>query len=59
MTLDEEIKFWGERQDKASTKELALVCFGIKWGLEIARADHGATNDRKTLHDEAKQGAAL
>lgn len=40
MTLDEEIKFWREHQDKARSKELALVAFGIKWGLEIAKAEY-------------------
>lgn len=40
MTLTEEIQFWQERQDKATSKEVALVAFGIKWGLQIARDEH-------------------
>lgn len=40
MTLAEEIQFWQESQDKATSKEVALVAFGIKWGLQIARDEH-------------------
>lgn len=37
MTLDEEIEFWKSATDGAHTKELALVAFGIQWGLRIAK----------------------
>lgn len=40
MTLLEEIEFWQKQKDRASSKELALVCFGIRWGLQIARDEH-------------------
>jgi hypothetical protein len=37
MTLDEEIAFWEKATNEARTKELALVCFGIRAGLQMAR----------------------
>ena len=41
MTIEQEIEFWAQQLKSARTKhstELALVCFGIKVGLEIARS---------------------
>jgi hypothetical protein len=37
MSLDEEIAFWTKAMEEARTKELALVCFGIRAGLQMAR----------------------
>lgn len=42
MTIDQEMEYW-ERQEKAAkSKEAAIVAFGIKAGLRIARAQYGA-----------------
>ena len=40
MTLDEEIEFWRSATETARTKELALVTFGIQWGLRIAKGEY-------------------
>lgn len=37
IDLAEQIEFWKSATDKARTKELALVCFGIWCGLRFAK----------------------
>lgn len=37
MSLDEEIAFWMRATEEARSKELALVCFGIRAGLQMAQ----------------------
>lgn len=37
MTLDEMIKWWKAASDKASSKELGLLAFGIYAGLRMAQ----------------------
>lgn len=42
MSLDEDIAFWTQAMEDARSKELALLCFGIRAGLQMAqrRMDH-------------------
>ncbi len=40
MTLAEEIEFWQQQERRTKSKELALVCFGIRCGLQFARDEH-------------------
>lgn len=40
MTLDEDIAFWRREMDRAESKELALVAWGISTGLRMARDDY-------------------
>lgn len=37
MSLDEDIAFWTQAMEEARSKELALVCFGIRAGLQMAQ----------------------
>jgi len=53
MTLDEEIQFWTDATDKASSKEIALVAFGIQWGLRIARDEHLSTMKESRNENDA------
>jgi|GEM_PF-6979013 hypothetical protein len=48
MTIDQEIEFFANHMRRTRTKELALVCFGIKTGLEIARTKQNETLSRIT-----------
>lgn len=53
VTIDEAIAYWGEQADKACTKELALVAFGIHAGLRMAKADHA---HGQSVDDGGKNG---
>jgi hypothetical protein len=46
MTLDQEIEYWGQQEKAAKSKEAAIIAFGIKAGLKIARAQYGAKQQR-------------
>jgi hypothetical protein len=40
MTVEEEIAFWRRKAEEAETRELMMFCFGVEYGLGIARDDH-------------------